>query len=96
MSRALCLSIAMLSFPGYLVCEHRQQRYPRPNVKLKSRLIVSFVSVLFGVPYMAINVSCTVQRWVSPRHDTVDPMLLPLGNPIKCHEEVISLFLGSV
>ena len=27
----------------------------------------------------------------SPRHDTVDPMLLPLGNPIKCHEEVLSL-----
>ena len=25
------------------------------------------------------------------RHDTVDPMLLPLGNPIKCREEVLSL-----
>ena len=27
----------------------------------------------------------------SPRHDTVDPMLLPLGNPFKCHEDVLSL-----
>ena len=35
---------------------------------------------------MAINVS--VQY---PRHDIVDPMLLPLGNPIKYHEEVLSL-----
>ena len=25
------------------------------------------------------------------RHDTVDPMLLPSGNPFKCHEEVLSL-----
>ena len=39
---------------------------------------------------MAINVS--VQRdWVSPRHYTVDPMLLPSGNPFKCHEEVLYL-----
>ena len=30
--------------------------------------------------------------WASPRHYTVDPtMLLPLGNPIKCHQEVLSL-----
>ena len=27
----------------------------------------------------------------SPRHDAVDPMLLPLGNPIECHEEVLCL-----
>ena len=39
---------------------------------------MSFASVLFGAPYMAINVSCTVQRWIFPRHDNVDPMLLPL------------------
>ena len=32
-----------------------------------------------------------VPRWVSPRHYTVDPMLLQLGNPIKCHGEVLSL-----
>ena len=25
----------------------------------------------------------------SPRHYTVDPMLLPSGNPFKCHEEVL-------
>ena len=28
---------------------------------------------------------CTVQRWASPRHHTVDPRLLPLGNPVKYH-----------
>ena len=28
---------------------------------------------------------------VSPRHYTVDPMLLPSGNPFKCHEEVLYL-----
>ena len=31
------------------------------------------------------------ERWASPRHDTVDPMLLPLENPVKCHEDVLSL-----
>ena len=36
---------------------------------------------------MAINVSVQV----SPRHYTVDPMLLPSGNPFKCHEDVLSL-----
>ena len=29
------------------------------------------------------------RRWASPRHYTVDPMLLPSGNPFKCHEEVL-------
>ena len=30
--------------------------------------------------------------WASPRHYTVDSMLLlPSGNPFKCHEEVLSL-----
>ena len=33
----------------------------------------------------------TVLRWASPRHYTVDPMLLPSGNPFKCHEEVLYL-----
>ena len=28
-------------------------------------------------------------KMVSPRHYTVDPMLLPSGNPFKCHEEVL-------
>ena len=30
-----------------------------------------------------------VQRWVSPRHYTVDPILLPPGNPIECHEKIL-------
>ena len=34
---------------------------------------------------------CTVQRWASPQHYTVDPMLFPSGNPFKCHEEVLYL-----
>ena len=50
--------------------------------------------LLFIVPFvfvcMAINVSKrTVYRWVSLRHDSVDPMLLPLGNPFKCHDPMI-------
>ena len=28
---------------------------------------------------------------VSPRYYSVDPMLLPSGNPFKCHEEVLYL-----
>ena len=42
---------------------------------------------------MAINQcsKCTVQRWASPRHYTVDPMLLPSGNPFKCHEDILFL-----
>ena len=27
----------------------------------------------------------------SPTYNTVDPMLLPSGNPFECHEEVLSL-----
>ena len=34
---------------------------------------------------------CTAQRWVSPRYYTVDPVLLPPGNPFKCREEVLYL-----
>ena len=38
---------------------------------------------------MAINVSVQYnERWASPRHYTVDPMLFSSGNPFKCHEEV--------
>ena len=33
---------------------------------------------------------CAVQR-VSTGHYTVDPLLLLLGDQIKCHEEVLSL-----
>ena len=31
---------------------------------------------------MMINISV---RWASPRHYTVDPRLLPVGNPVKYH-----------
>ena len=40
---------------------------------------------------MAINVSVQHNGGFSPRHYTVDPMLLPSRNPIKCHEEVLYL-----
>ena len=38
---------------------------------------------------MAVNASVTVG--FSPTLCTVDPMLLPSGNPFQCHEEVWSL-----
>ena len=38
---------------------------------------------------MAINVSVQYNGGSFPRHYTVDPRLLPLGNPFKCHEEVV-------
>ena len=44
-----------------------------------------FVKVCFGIPAWRLI------RWDSPRHYTVDPMLLPLGNPFKCREDVLSL-----
>ena len=42
---------------------------------------------------MAINVSVQYNGGFLPDipYYTVDPMLLPLGDPIKCHEEVLSL-----
>ena len=41
---------------------------------------------------MAINISVqTVERRASPRHNTVDPILQPSGNPFKFHEEVLYL-----
>ena len=40
---------------------------------------------------MAINVSVQYNGGLLPRHQTVDPRLLPSGNPLKCHEEVLSL-----
>ena len=55
--------------------------------------IVSGVLMFFCCLCMAINTTsvCAVQRWASPRHYTVDPMLFPSGNPFKCHEEVLYL-----
>ena len=40
---------------------------------------------------MAVNVSVQYNGGFLPRRDTFDPMLLPSGSPIKCHEEVLSL-----
>ena len=41
---------------------------------------------------MAINVQYVYNITVGfSRHYTGDPMLLPSGNPFKCHEEVLSL-----
>ena len=41
---------------------------------------------------MAISVSVQHNGGFLPRHYTVDPiMLLPSGNPFKCHEEVLYL-----
>ena len=40
---------------------------------------------------MAINVSVQSNGGFLPRHDTVDPMSVPLGTPIKYHEEFLSL-----
>ena len=39
---------------------------------------------------MAINVSVQYNGGLLPDF-TVDPMLLPSGNPFKCHEEVLYL-----
>ena len=39
---------------------------------------------------MVINISVQYNG-VSPRHYTVDPRLLPLGNPVKYH--VVALYL---
>ena len=41
---------------------------------------------------MVINISVQYCiTWVSLRHYTVDPRLLPLGNPVKYH--VVALYL---
>ena len=41
---------------------------------------------------MAVNVLVQYNDGLlSPRHYTVDPMLLPSGNPFKCHEEFFVL-----
>ena len=40
----------------------------------------------------AINISVQYnERWASPRDYTVDPRLLPSGNPFKYYIEVLSL-----
>ena len=49
--------------------------------------------MFFWCPCMAINVNAVQynERWASPRHHTVDPMLSASGNLFKCHEEVLYL-----
>ena len=50
-----------------------------------------FVSCLVSLHGDQCN-KCTAQRRVSPRYYTVDPtMLLPSGNPFKCHEDILYL-----
>ena len=39
---------------------------------------------------MVINIGVQY-RWASPRHYTVDPRLLPSGNPFICHIVALSL-----
>ena len=45
-----------------------------------------FVDVFFLCPCMAINVSVQYNGGL-----TVDPTLIPSGNPFKCHQEVFYL-----
>ena len=40
---------------------------------------------------MAVNVDVEYNGEFSPRHHTVDPMLLPLGNPVESCEGFLSL-----
>ena len=40
---------------------------------------------------MVINISVQYNGWASPRHYTVDPRSLPVGNPVKYH--VVALYL---
>ena len=48
-----------------------------------------YISVLFLLffwcPCMAINVRSVQYNGRLPRRYAVDPMLLPSGNPFKCH-----------
>ena len=56
-------------------------------------LSLLFDDVLFCLPFcwcpcMAINVSVQYDGGFLP-DNTIDPMLLPSGNPFKCHKEVL-------
>ena len=57
-------------------------------------LSLLFDDVLFCLPFcwcpcMAINVSVQYDGGFLPDIILFDPMLLPSGNPFKCHEEVL-------
>ena len=42
---------------------------------------------------MVINISVQYSGGLSPRHYTVDPRLLPVGNPFKYHALIVALYL---
>ena len=50
-----------------------------------------FVFTVFMVSLQAINVSVQYNGGLLPDIFSVEPMLQPLGNLIKCHEEVLYL-----
>ena len=50
-----------------------------------------FLFFFVWCPCMAIKASVQYKIWPSLRHYIVDPMLLPLKNPFKCHKEVLYL-----
>ena len=53
--------------------------------------VCAFASVLM---YLCTAIYVRVySRWVSPRHYHVDSMILLPENPIKCHQEFLSLQL---
>ena len=58
-------------------------------------MVYYIVSILFLLFFLVSlhGDSCKrkVQRWASPRHYTVDPMLFPSVNPFICREEVLYL-----
>ena len=58
------------------------------NCVLQQCLLFCYASWLC----MVINIIAQYNEWwASPRHYTVDPRLLPSGNPFKCHEENLCL-----
>ena len=50
-----------------------------------------FCFVFVWCPCMAINVSVHHEGGFLPDYYTIGPMLLPSGNPFKCHEGVLCL-----
>ena len=78
----------------YQVCDDHTYTHIYNSILLLPCLMVYlslFILYFFSCPCMAINVSVQYKRWASPRHNTVNPMLFPSGNPFKCHEEILYL-----
>ena len=62
-------------------------------IKLFYDVLKMFCFVFVWYPCMAINVSVQHNGGLLPGIILfVDPMLLPSGNPFKCHEVVLYLF----